>query len=214
MKLSGASSSQATSAMQPSRIPDFAHSNGLYMQAKRPAEERRDMFWGRYVGDRKSRRLAGHLKDQAQFVREPQLNRIVERLAASVFVSHTSKDHEGIRNQLLPVVNEFLPDPFFHSFVTGGAAEYEKVIGLALLSSRRVLAVWSPNAAASDYFLAEQYLAFQEGKSVVAFCLPGGDSLAGKLLGRERVLKQRHVIVAGSDMSNALRELRDLLAEW
>jgi hypothetical protein len=173
------------------------------------------MLWGRYVGDRKSRRLGERLRNQADFVVDPQRSRITGLLTQTAFVSHTSKDHETIVTDVLPVIHGvYRRDPFFHSYRTGGAVAYERIVGLALLSASKVLSIWSANAASSDYFLAEQQLAFQLNKSVIAFCLGGGERLNRRMLGSARAASQRTVIVASQDMQLALQDLHNQLIDW
>jgi hypothetical protein len=133
---------------------------------------------GRYVGDTRSRFLSERLRRAADAIREPQRSRIIRRLPERVFISHTSSDDRCIRSCICPIVEAVYPDPFFHSIKTGAPDAYEKIIGLALLSSHRLLSIWSRNSVNSDYFLAEQHLAISERKSIIVFCIDHGFSPA------------------------------------
>jgi hypothetical protein len=60
---------------------------------------------------------------------------------------------------------------------TGGAESYARIVGLALLASRRVLVVWSQNALRSDYVRAELLIADEDNKKIAAYITPGAPSL-------------------------------------
>jgi hypothetical protein len=135
------------------------------------------------LGDARSRALAERLKHRAREVTEPQRSRITERLAHTLFISHTSADDafikgsdEGTRSpkpgSIWWIARNHFYDPFYHSFITGGAEEYERIVGLALLASRRVLAVWSKNALRSDYVRAEILIATEGAKRVAVYVAP------------------------------------------
>ena len=158
--------------------------------------------------------MAERLRQAAEAVSEPQRSRIIERLPDTVFVSHTSLDDDFIKTHILPVVRETYLDPFFHSRKTGAADAYEKIVGLSLLSSGRILSIWSQNAAKSDYFLAEQHLASSEAKSTVAFCIDAGLSLHDKMLSRKLLGCEVCAIDASTDITSALQQLRQVTAAW
>jgi hypothetical protein len=138
----------------------------------------------------------------------------MELLPDTVFVSHTSSDDVLIRTHILTVVSEIYWDPFFHSWKTGGAEAYEKIVGLSLLSSHRILSIWSENAAKSDYFLAEQHLAISESKSTVAFCIDAGLSFHNRMLSKELTRHEVGVIDASTNIASALQQLREVLPSW
>jgi hypothetical protein len=167
----------------------------------------------RYIGDPRSRILAERLRQAAEAVDEPRRSTIMERLPQTVFVSHTSTDDRFLRARVLPVIQERFSDPFFHSRKTGGADAYEKIVGLALMSSHRVLSIWSENAAVSDYFLAEQHLAISESKSTIAFCIGMGVSLHDQMIGAS-VRRQICKIDASADVNFGLEQLGRVLATW
>ena len=135
------------------------------------------LFWSPRVGDKSSRNLASRLRASAEMVPEPQRSRILSRMPGTVFVSHTSRDKELIGGPVdglvLHAVSDYFYDPFLHNIGMGAASEYEKVVGLALQASRRVLAVWSRNAQKSDYVRAELLIASQTAKHIVAYLGPG-----------------------------------------
>jgi hypothetical protein len=66
-------------------------------------------------------------------------------------------------------VSEYFEDPFKHSIASGAADEYEKIVGLALTSARRVLVVWTANAVRSDYVRAEVLLAVAQNKMLAVY---------------------------------------------
>jgi hypothetical protein len=97
------------------------------------------------IGDLRSRELAQRLRRSATTVEEPQLSRIKRKYPETVFVSHSSADDALIKGaERFPqpgsiwwIVCDKFPDPFYHSLKTGGADSYERIVGLALLVSRR-----------------------------------------------------------------------------
>lgn len=145
------------------------------------------MFGKPKIGDLKSKMLAARLQKSAELVPEPQRSRILSRLPDTVFISHTSRDQELIGGptdgRVLDVVSSVFPDPFLHNIGMGAAVEYEKVVGLALQASRRVLVVWSQQALQSDYVRAELLLAVDMAKEIMAYVpttapiLPIGNAL-------------------------------------
>jgi hypothetical protein len=135
------------------------------------------MFWDPRIGDAKSKQLARRLEVSAAKVSEPQRSRILSRLPGTVFISHTSRDKELIGGPADPLVfgtvSDFFYDPFLHNIGMGAASEYEKVVGLALQASKRVVVVWSARARQSDYVRAEMFLASRMGKDMLAYIAPG-----------------------------------------
>lgn len=131
------------------------------------------MLWTRRVGDSRSKKLAERLMRSASEVREPQRSRIIERLHRTVFISHTSRDQHLIGGPtsglVLDAVGGVFPDPFLHNIGMGAAAEYEKIVGLALESTQRVLVVWSERALKSDFVRAELFLASLRSKQMIAY---------------------------------------------
>jgi hypothetical protein len=112
-------------------------------------------------------------------VTEPQRSRILQILPYTLFISHTSLDDAFIKgveeDDTLPrresiwwICGETFHDPFYHSLRTGAADSYERIVGLALLASTRVLVVWSQNALRSDYVRAELLIATDDNKKVAA----------------------------------------------
>jgi hypothetical protein len=119
--------------------------------------------------------LASRLRGSAHEVTEPQRSRILSKMPNTLFVSHTSLDDGFIKglttNSRLPtkgsiwwICTEFFSDPFYHSLRTGGADSYERIVGLALLASTRVLVIWSENAWRSNYVRAELLTAIEDEK--------------------------------------------------
>lgn len=116
-------------------------------------------------------------------VAEPQRSRILDTLPKTIFISHTSLDDKFIMNSddgnrspkeesIWWVVGEKFRDPFYHSLKTGGAGAYERIVGLSLLVSRRVLIVWSENASKSNYVRAELLIATATAKAIVVYVAP------------------------------------------
>ena len=113
---------------------------------------------------------------RANEVTEPQLSRIKNRI--TLFVSHTSRDDGVIKagrfwtsGSIYEVIWREFPDPFYHSFITGGAKSYEPTVGLALISAPCVLIIWSQNAVRSDYVMAELSIATSSSKRVAVYVL-------------------------------------------
>lgn len=132
------------------------------------------MFWRPAVGDRRSRRLSERLLSSAALVEEPQRSRIVAKLDGTVFISHTSRDNAIVGSSptdglIYSLVSEYFEGPFKHSITSGAADEYEKIVGLALTSARRVLVVWTANAVLSDYVRAEVLLAVAQNKMLAVY---------------------------------------------
>jgi hypothetical protein len=124
--------------------------------------------------------LASRLRASAQEVTEPQRSRILRKMPDTLFISHTSLDDGFIKgltaDSRLPaegsiwwICGEFFSDPFYHSLRTGGADSYERVVGLALLASTRVLVIWSENAWRSNYVRAELLTAIEDGKKIAVY---------------------------------------------
>jgi hypothetical protein len=134
------------------------------------------------VGDERSRDLAAHLKQAATELTGMQHERVVRKLAGNVFVSHTSADDPlitGVHDRGLPkhrsiwwLIAEIFRDPFYHSRKTGGADEYARIVGLAMLSSKRVLIVWSQNVVQSDFVRAEILIAMEGKRQIGVLMLP------------------------------------------
>jgi hypothetical protein len=136
------------------------------------------------IGDKRSRDLAERLQRAATEVKEPRCSRVVHAFAKTVFVSHTSVDDEFIKGtdekigpavtgSILWLVGIKFPDPFYHSRKTGGAQAYERIVGLALLSSTRVVIVWSENALRSDCVRAEILIATKGQRKLGVYMMPG-----------------------------------------
>jgi MTH538 TIR-like domain (DUF1863) len=161
------------------------------------------------IGDSPSSELADRLRRAAVRVKEPQLSRIVNTLPQTVFVSHSSMDDAFIKGadetNALPqpgsiwwIIGSKFPDPFYHSRKTGGAHSYERIVGLALTASKRVLIVWSENALRSDYVRAEILIAMEGGKKVAAYLMPNAPSFP----------------IAGVEVIHDCDELGELLKCW
>jgi hypothetical protein len=136
------------------------------------------------VGDRRSLYLSERLQRAAKEVTEPQCSRIVHMLPQTVFVSHTSADDRFIKGteveknppvlgSILWLIGSKFPEPFYHSRKTGAGQEYERTVGLALLSSTRVVIVWSENALRSDYVRAEILIATQGQRKLGVYVMRG-----------------------------------------
>lgn len=134
--------------------------------------------------DPATRALASRLRARAAEVTEPQRSRILRMMPNTLFISHTSLDDAFITGQTagssLPnegsiwwICGEYFYDPFYHSLRTGGAESYERIVGLALLASTRVLVVWSENAWRSSYVRAELLVAIESKKKIAAYIRPG-----------------------------------------
>jgi hypothetical protein len=135
------------------------------------------------IDDLAVRILASRLRLSAGKVKEPQRSRILHRLPNTLFISHTSLDDVFIkgasednkftrRESIWRICRERFYDPFYHSLRTGGADGYERIVGLALLASIRVLVVWSENAARSNYVRAELLIASESNKKIAAYLAP------------------------------------------
>jgi hypothetical protein len=136
------------------------------------------------IDDPAARALALRLRARAAEVREPQRSRILDTLPTTIFISHTSLDDvfiKGIaagdsfprRGSIWWICRDYFPDPFYHSLRTGGADSYERIVGLALLASKRVLIIWSKNAWRSDYVQAELLVATESNKKLGVYIQPG-----------------------------------------
>ena len=136
------------------------------------------------INDPATRTLALRLRLSANEVVEPQRSRIMQTLPHTLFISHTSLDDALIKGadggDILPrqesiwgICGETFHDPFYHSLRTGGADSYERIVGLALLASTRVLVVWSENAIGSKYVRAELLIAMEDNKRIAAYVVPG-----------------------------------------
>ena len=132
------------------------------------------------IGDAPSHELATRLRGSANDVTEPQRSRILHQLPRTLFISHSSADDAFIKEtqegapkpgSIWWICGEVFYDPFYHSLKTGAAEDYERIVGLALLASRRVLVVWSENAMRSIYVRAELLIATESDKKVAAYAM-------------------------------------------
>jgi hypothetical protein len=135
------------------------------------------------IGDPRSSELALRLRMSAAEVAEPSRTRILETLPQTLFISHTSLDDKFIKNSsregkvpehgsIWWICCDLFPDPFYHSLKTGAADDYERIVGLSLLASVRVLVVWSQRALRSDYVRAEVLITIEEGKNLAVYLAP------------------------------------------
>ena len=161
------------------------------------------------IGDARSRELAEHLRNRSRDVREPQRSRIVHMLQKTLFISHTSVDDAVIKGtdagspmakpgSIYWICADRFKDPFYHSLKTGGADAYERIVGLALLASTRVLVMWSENALQSDYVRAEVLVATEDKKRIAAYLLTATQNFP----------------IAGVTLIQDLDGLRNFLDEW
>jgi hypothetical protein len=136
------------------------------------------------IGDSRSRELSERLQRAAKEITEPQFSTVVRKLRETVFVFHTSADDgfitgidreagPPVHGSILWLVGSKFYDPFYHSMKTGGAQAYERIVGLALLSSTRVVIVWSENALRSDFVRAEILIATQGQRKIGVYMMPG-----------------------------------------
>jgi hypothetical protein len=128
--------------------------------------------------------LASRLRTSAAEVTEPQRSRILAMMPNTLFISHTSRDDPFIKGRtsereppskesIWRICGDYFYDPFYHSLQTGGADAYERIVGLALLSSVHVLIVWSEHAWRSQYVKAELLLATTINANVAAYIQAG-----------------------------------------
>jgi hypothetical protein len=140
------------------------------------------------IDDTAARTLAGRLRLSASEVTEPERSRILETLPNTLFISHTSVDDALIKGveeretfprpeSIWSICGERFHDPFYHSLGTGGANSYERMVGLALLASTRVLVIWTVNALRSDYVRAELLIATQNNKKLAAYVVAGAPNM-------------------------------------
>jgi hypothetical protein len=140
---------------------------------------------------------------------DPQRSRIASVVPTTVFISHSSADDAYIKgcsdgnrvpepDSVWWIVGRYFYDPFYHSITTGGADAYVKVVGLALLSARRVLIVWSRNALRSDFVRAEILLATERKKKIAVYVMPDAPEFP----------------IPGVELVRDVTALRDLMKRW
>jgi len=106
----------------------------------------------------------------------PNAKRLLEN---GLFVSHSGKDSQRIRDEILPIVERSfaLERYFFHNRQSGGAESYKQLVWAALHYCDKFFVAVSRNSIQNEWVLAEVEWAIEQKRPIVC-CLLDHESAA------------------------------------